>query len=108
MTPEQRQEEISKAYAHAVAASCGFSIGTWTQDHGCVDTTIGAASTLGEGTIARPKVDIQLKATRRQDLERDTHFCWRLDRDHYNPVAGGASVAKRDQGAHPCGGAQYA
>jgi hypothetical protein len=60
MTPEQQQEEISKAYLHAVAAQCGFTVASWSQDHGGIDATVGAASTVGAGHVSRPKVDIQL------------------------------------------------
>ncbi|NJK33111.1 MAG: DUF4365 domain-containing protein [Deltaproteobacteria bacterium] len=92
MTPEQVQEEISKAYLHAVAAECGFAVGSWTQDHGCVDATVGAASTVGGGRLARPKVDIQLKATRRQDLVREKFVSWTLEVDHYDSLRQPASI----------------
>jgi hypothetical protein len=92
VTPEQRQEEISKAYLHAVAASGGFSVGSWTQDHGCVDATVGAATTVGGGAIARPKVDIQLKATSQQDLEHDEYVSWTLKIDHYDALRAPAHV----------------
>jgi hypothetical protein len=51
VTPNQLQEEISKAYLHAVAAKCGYAVGKWEQDHGCVDTTVSAATALGNGTL---------------------------------------------------------
>ncbi len=84
MTPEQRQEEISKAYLHAVAAKCGFAVAGWSQDHGCLDATVGAAATVGSGHLVRPKVDIQLKATHRKDVEYDEYVSWTLDIDHYD------------------------
>lgn len=86
MTPEQRQEEISKAYLHAVAAKCGFAVGTWTQDHGGIDATVGAPASVGAGYLARPKIDIQLKATRQQKLEHDEHVSWKLDIAHYDSL----------------------
>lgn len=86
MTPEQRQEELSKAYLHAVAAKCGFAVGTWSQDHGCLDTTVGAAAHVGSGHLARPKVDIQLKATRQQGVEKLDHLAWSLDVAHYDQL----------------------
>lgn len=84
MTPEQRQEEISKAYLHAVAAKCGFAVANWTQDHGCLDATVGAATTVGTGHLVRPKVDIQLKATRQARVEKAEHVSWPLEIDHYD------------------------
>jgi len=92
MTPQQRQEEISKAYLHAVAASCGFTVGTWSQDHGCIDATVGAASPIGAGHLSRPKVDIQLKATTQADLERDDYVSWTLEIDHYDSLRAEAHV----------------
>jgi Domain of unknown function (DUF4365) len=92
MTPEQQKEEISKAYLHAVAAICGYSVGTWTQDHGGIDATVGAASTVGLGHLARPKVDIQLKASARTDLVYYDHISWQLDIDHYDSLRATASL----------------
>lgn len=86
MTPNQRQEEISKAYLHAVAAKCGFAVGQWSQDHGCVDTTVGAAHTVGTGYLARPKIDVQLKATSQTGIEHDTYISWSLHIDHYDSL----------------------
>lgn len=92
MTPEQRKEEISKAYLHAVAAQCGYAVGKWSQDHGCLDVTVGAAASVGTGHLARPKVDIQLKATTRQDLEHEGFISWVLDIDHYDALRAPAHV----------------
>ncbi len=92
MTPEQRQEEISKAYLHAVAARCGFAVGSWSQDHGCVDTTVGAAGPLGRGSLARPKVDVQLKATTQVGIEHEDYVSWTLDREHYDQLRAQAHV----------------
>lgn len=86
MTPEQRQEEVSKAYLHAVAAKCGFAIAGWSQDHGCVDVTIAASAALEPGSLARPKVDIQLKATTQQHLEHAEYVSWELEMPHYNSL----------------------
>jgi hypothetical protein len=47
MTPKQQREEISKAYVHAVAARCGYKVGTWSQDAGCIDVSIAASGILG-------------------------------------------------------------
>ena len=92
MTPEQQKEEISKAYLHAVAAACGYSVGTWTQDHGGIDATVGAASTVGTGHLARPKVDIQLKASSRKDLEFYGYIAWQLELDHYDSLRAAAAI----------------
>ncbi len=92
MTPKQRQEEISKAYLHAVAAKSGFAVGSWSQDHGGVDTTVGAAATVEAGHLARPKVDVQLKATTQQHLERGEYLSWQLDIEHYDSLRAAATL----------------
>lgn len=84
MTPEQQKEELSKAYIHAVAARCGFAVGHWSQDHGGVDTTIGAGGAPAPGGLSRPKIDIQLKCTSRTDVLKVDHLVWTLDRAHYD------------------------
>jgi hypothetical protein len=81
LTPEQQKEELSKAYVGAVAAACGYAVGTWTQDHDCIDTTLSASL---EG---KPKLDLQLKATSQARIERAEHFSWQLDNHaHYEAL----------------------
>lgn len=92
VTPEQQQEEISKAYLHAVAAHCGYAVGSWSQDHGGIDATIGAPHTVGAGRLSKPKVDIQLKATRRTDVEHDDYISWQLDASHYDGLIADATA----------------
>jgi len=92
MTPEQQKEEVSKAYLHAIAAVCGYSVGSWTQDHGGIDATVGAPSTVGSGHLSRPKVDIQLKASARKDLERPDYISWQLDIAHYDSLRAPAAT----------------
>jgi hypothetical protein len=84
MTPEQQKEEIGKAYVHAVAARHRFKIGTWSVDDGCLDVTIGRAGTLGGGTLANPKLDLQLKCTSRKSVVKKDHVAWKLSRAHYD------------------------
>lgn len=91
MTPNQQQEEIGKAYVHAVAAACGFSVSQWSQDHGCIDTTISADRVLGQGPYSKPKVDLQLKATT-QDVVKDEHIAWSLEMAHYDKLRARARV----------------
>lgn len=92
MTPEQQKEEISKAYVHAVAARHGFKIGTWSTDDGCLDVTIGAAGTLGGGTIGNPKIDLQLKCTSQKRLVKPGYVSWQLDGDHYRRLVAPSST----------------
>jgi hypothetical protein len=92
MTPEQRQEEISKAYVHAIAAARSFSIAKWSQDHGGIDTSIRADHPVGTGHLAKAAVDLQLKATTQQTVLRKRHVAWRLDLAHYDSLRRAAST----------------
>lgn len=87
MTPNQRLEEISKAYVAAVAAACGYKLGSWSQDDDCVDVTLGATGLIGRGTIQSPKLDLQLKCS--ADLRRSLAqggASWELKRSYYDAL----------------------
>lgn len=86
MTPNQQLEELSEAYVTAVAASCGFKIGSWSQDDDCLDLTIGAPGVLGGGTLRSPKIDVQLKCSSDPRHEHKEHLVWSLRRDHYDKL----------------------
>ncbi|MDY7229403.1 DUF4365 domain-containing protein [Hyalangium rubrum] len=94
MTREQQKEEISKAYVHAVAARCGFAVGQWSQDQGCVDVSIGASGALGGGTLEDPRIDLQLKCTSDAGHVREDHIAWQLSRSHYDKLRARSSVPK--------------
>jgi hypothetical protein len=87
MTPEQQKEEISKADIHAVAASCGYKVGTWSQDAGCLDVSIGAEGALGGGTMEDPQLDLQLKCSSKKALsKKGADISWQLDKSHYDKL----------------------
>jgi len=92
MTPEQQKEEISKAYLQAVAARCGFTVSSWSQDGGVVDATIKADEPVGGGAFANAMVNIQLKCTSRQDVLHDEFVSWSLEREHYDRLRRRAAV----------------
>jgi hypothetical protein len=94
MTPEQRKEEISRAYVRAVAARCGFAVSTWSQDQGCVDMSIGASSALGAGTLEDPRIDLQLKCTSDARHLHEDYIAWQLSRAHYDKLRARASTPK--------------
>ena len=94
MTPEQRKEELSRAYVHAVAARCGFAVGSWSQDQGCVDVSIGAGSALGGGTLEDPRLDLQLKCTSDVRHQTEDHIVWKLSRVHYDKLRARSSIPK--------------
>jgi hypothetical protein len=83
MTPEQQREEFSKAYVAAVAARAGCKLGSWSQDSGCLDVTVGTASAFGGG-LAAPKLDLQLKASAKHRPVSEGLLGWSLKRPHFD------------------------
>ncbi|MBK8265251.1 MAG: DUF4365 domain-containing protein [Nannocystis sp.] len=94
MTPNQRREELSRAYVAAVAARCGFKLGMWTQDDDGLDVTIGAAGVLGGGTLAGPKLDVQLKCTSNARHDRGEVVVWQLRRVDYENLRASACTPR--------------
>lgn len=94
MTSEQQEEELSRAYVHAVAARCGFAVGAWSQDQGCVDLSLGASHALGGGLLEDPRIDLQLKCTSDERHLREDHIDWRLSRSHYDKLRARSSIPK--------------
>ncbi len=94
VTPKQRQEELSRVYLHAVAAKCGFALGSWTQDQSCIDVTVGASGVLGEGTLSDPKLDVQLKCTASEAKVREHAVSVQLERAQYDRLVAKSSVPK--------------
>jgi len=88
MTEKQQREELSKAYVHAVAASCGYKLGEWSQDDDCMDVTICASGVQGGGVIADPKIDLQLKATNdhKRHVQSNGTVAWTLAAIHYEQL----------------------
>lgn len=83
MTPEQQKEELSRAWLCAVAASCGYTLASWSQDQDCIDVTVGAPGVLTGGAVADPKVDLQLKATNSVNYVRSDHVALQVPRRQY-------------------------
>ena len=71
LTPEFRQEALSKAYIHAVASMAGYTTAVYEQDLDGVDVRIQAGGDM------RPAIEIQAKATTllgKPDAEGFFHF----------------------------------
>ena len=71
LTPELRQEAMSKAYIHAVASTAGYTTAVYEYDVDGVDLRIQAGGDM------RPAIEIQAKATTRlgqPDAEGCFHF----------------------------------
>lgn len=94
MTPEQQKEEISKAYVHAVAAACGYTVGSWSQDAQCIDVTLAAPGAVGLGTLEDPQVNLQLKCTSSPNAIKADHIAWQLEKARYDRLRARAQVPK--------------
>ena len=57
LTDPDREEALSRAYAHAVAAQAGYVTAVYEQDRDGVDMRIQAGGDM------RPALELQLKAT---------------------------------------------
>lgn len=77
------EEEISIAYTHAVCASArmGFQVTNRHQDNRGVDGLISAYAPFGpnDGYLESVDIGVQLKATKKQPKETETHFSYFLD-----------------------------
>lgn len=95
MTPKQQREEISKAYVHAVAARCGFKVGTWSQDAGCIDVSIAATGLVGAGTLIDPQIDLQLKASDDpRHVLQDGRIACTIRHSHHQQLIAARSIPK--------------
>ena len=83
MEISQRKEYFSDAYLQAVAAAAGFMVNKWHQDLDKVDWTIARAG--GSGTLASPKLDVQLKCTEHDDGTGD-ELSFVLDVETYDSL----------------------
>ncbi len=83
MEISQRQEQFSKAYVQAVAATAGFSCTTPVVDDDSVDVTIAAKGP--RGTIRSPRLDAQVKSwTTPQVVDGDLYYA--LNIKNYNDL----------------------
>ena len=78
LTTPDRQEALSRAYAHAVAAQGGYVTAVYAEDRDGVDLRIQA------GGAMRPALDLQLKATVNLIDSVDGHYRFPLKRRNYD------------------------
>ena len=78
LTTPDRQEALSRAYAHAVAARGGYMTAVYTEDRDGVDLRIQA------GGAMRPALDLQLKATVNLIDSNDGYYRFPLKRRNYD------------------------
>ena len=78
LTGQDRQEALSRAYVHAIAAGAGYVVATMDFDRDGVDVEIKA------GGAMRPSIGLQLKATINLGDIKDGLFHFPLKRRNYD------------------------
>ena len=78
LTAADREEALSKAYAHSVAASAGYSTAIYDYDRDGVDIRIQAGGSM------RPAIELQLKATINLGEPNNGFFHFPLKRRNYD------------------------
>ena len=78
LTFPDREEALSRAYAHAVAARAGYVTAVYDNDRDGIDLRIQA------GGAMRPALELQLKATVNLGEARDGYFHFPLKRRNYD------------------------
>ena len=78
LTYPDREEALSRVYAHAVAARAGYVTAVYDRDRDGIDLRIQA------GGAMRPALDLQLKATVNLGEARDGCFHFPLKRRNYD------------------------
>jgi hypothetical protein len=80
------KEEISVAYVHMLASACGLTAGQWTQDYDCKDVTLSSSVDYYPHQYG-PKIDIQLKCSGQESIERKDTIAWSLDSPAYDKMS---------------------
>ena len=86
MTDNERKQQLSIAYVHAIASQGGYTCQRESVDHDSVDIVIGARGFVNEHAITHsPKIEVQLKATSAPGLKND-HLAFPLPLKNYNDL----------------------
>jgi len=82
---DKRKEDFSIAMVRAVAATCGWTVGEWSQDMDGIDTTLFKAVEVA-GKIIPKSCDFQLKCTESPTTDNSEFISFTLKPDHYNRI----------------------
>lgn len=77
------KEDLSVAYVYMLASACGLSVGSWSQDYDGRDATLSSSVDYYPDMYG-PKVDIQLKCTGQESVDRVDSVAWSLDTRTYD------------------------
>lgn len=80
------KEELSKAYVHMIASAAGFDVGEWKQDFDCRDVTLSSSVDYTPHSYG-PKIDIQLKCTGQESVDKTDVVAWSLDSRSYRKLS---------------------
>jgi hypothetical protein len=88
MDENERKQQLSVAYLHAVASAAGFACQTPGVDDDSVDRTVVARGWVHEQALLRsPKIDVQLKSMTRAPLAvGEGSFTYRLRKKNYDDL----------------------
>lgn len=78
LTAADREEALSKAYAHSVAASAGYATAVYDYDRDGADIRIQSGGSM------RPAIELQLKATINLGVPNNGFFHYSLNRRNYD------------------------
>lgn len=81
---DQKKEQFSHAYIHAITTAAGFSRFRYDTDTDSID--VGIAGQRGSGTVRSPRIDIQLKCTSSEDKGNADGFSYPLKVKNYNDL----------------------
>lgn len=96
MDENERKQQLSVAYLHAVASAAGFACQAPGVDEDSVDRTIVARGWLHAKSVLRsPKIDVQLKSIAREPLRvEERSFTFRLNKKNYDDLRHRAMVPR--------------
>lgn len=81
----QQQEQLSRAYVHALATMVGCTIAPPAVDDDSVDLIV--VGRISGPVIRAPRLDLQLKATTQEDWH-DDHLSFSLKKKNYDELRG--------------------
>ncbi|MQY24441.1 DUF4365 domain-containing protein [Nocardia macrotermitis] len=80
------KEELSRAYVHMLASSCGLTVGEWSQDYDCTDVTLSSSVDYSPNMYG-PSIAVQLKCSARRLMRRDEGIALALDARAYDRMS---------------------
>ncbi len=77
------KEDLSVSYVNLLASSCGLTVGQWSQDYDGRDATLSSSVDYYPDMYG-PKIDIQLKCSGQEAVQRAETIAWSLDSRTYD------------------------